>query len=89
MPSKLQIGNNAEVTYFQLNGRLAPGFNAPAEHTLAEGRIVEVIDGPKCADSIWWWKIHFAGTISTGEYLDYEVWLPEVDYDTYYLRPVH
>jgi len=88
LPSKLKIGNRAEVIYFQLGGRLTPGFSSPIEHVLAQGQIVEIMEGPHCADSAWWWKIHFAGTISNGQYLDYEAWMPEVDYDTYYLKYV-
>jgi hypothetical protein len=88
LPSKLQIGDKAEVVYFQLSGRLMPGFNSPVEHVLAQGQVVEAIEGPRCADDSWWWKIHFAGIVSTGDYFDYMAWMPEVDYDTYYLKHV-
>lgn len=86
MDSHLQIGDTARVIIYQLSARSAPGFESPQEHVLAEGRVVEIVNGPKCADSAWWWEIHFAGTVSSGEYLDYFAWMVEVDYDTYYLQ---
>jgi hypothetical protein len=89
LPSKLQIGDKAEVVVFQVSGRDVPGINSTKEHVLAEGRVVTVLDGPQCVDNIWWWKIHFAGTISTGEYLDYEAWMPEADNDMYDLKAIH
>lgn len=86
LPSKLFVGANAKVVTFQLKGRDAPGFDSYSEHTLAEGRIVTVLEGPVCADDAWWWRIHFAGTVSTGKSLEYDAWMVEVDNDTYYLR---
>lgn len=86
LSSKLHIGDTATVNVFQLNGRSRPGFDKHVEHVLAEGREVTVIEGPQCVESAWWWKVHFAGTVSSGEYLEYDVWMPEADFDTYYLK---
>ena len=85
LPSKLNISNQARVNYFQVSARSAPGFSSPKEHVLAQGRLVEIVSGPQCTDQAVWWQIHFVGTISSGEYLDYQAWMPEVDNDTYYL----
>jgi len=85
---KLNIGDQAQVNYYQVSARSAPGFSSRKEHVLARGRVVDIIAGPQCVDKAVWWQIHFAGTISSGEYLDYQAWMPEVDNDTYYLVPV-
>ena len=85
LPGQLQIGAQAEVNFYQVSARAAPGFSARKEHVLAAGRIVEIIGGPRCADQAVWWEIYFAGTISSGKYLEYEAWMPEADADTYYL----
>ena len=71
LPPKLSLGAQAQVNYFQVSARSAPGFSAHKEHVLARGRVVEII----------------AGTVSSGDYLDFEAWMPEVDNDTYYLIP--
>lgn len=85
---KLNIGDQAQVNYYQVSARSAPGFSSRKEHVLARDRVVVIIAGPQCADQAVWWQIHFTGTISSGEYLDYQAWMPEVDNDTYYLVPV-
>ena len=76
------------MNYYQVSARSAPGFSSPKEHVLARARVIEIIAGPRCADQAVWWQIHFADTISSGEYLEYQAWMPEVDNDTYYLVPV-
>lgn len=88
LPSRLFIGANAKVIFFQLKSRVAPGFTTYSEHTLAKGRVINVLEGPVCADEAWWWRIHFAGTVSTGQVLEYEAWMVEADNDTYYLQAV-
>ena len=88
LESKLEIGENAAVNYFQVSTRSNPGFNSSKEHVLADGRVVEIVDGPECADQTWWWKVYFSGTVSSGKHLEFNAWMPEVDYDTYYLEPV-
>lgn len=88
LKSKLQIGDIAEIIIWQLKARVSPGFDTATKHVLAEGRVVKIINGPVCADSGWWWYIHFEGTISTGTYLDFYAWMVEVDYDTYYLKKI-
>jgi hypothetical protein len=85
LPSKLEIGDRAEVNYYQVSVRAAPGFSSHKEHVLAQGRVITIIDGHECADRAVWWKIHFAGTISSGKYQEYDGWMPEVDYDSRYL----
>jgi len=85
LPGKLKIGDEAQVNYYQVSARSAPEFSSPKEHVLARGRVVKIINGPQCADQAVWWNISFAGTVSSGEYLEYQAWLPEVDSDTYYL----
>lgn len=88
LDSQLQIGDRAEVIIYQLSARSAPGLSAPREHLLADGRFVEILGGPRCADSAWWWWIHFSGEISTGDKISFESWMMEADFDTYYLRKI-
>jgi len=85
LPNKLKVGDQARVDIFQLAARSVPGFTATKEHVLARDRIVEIVAGPECADRATWWTIYFSGTVSSGEYLEYQAWMPEVDNDTYYL----
>lgn len=86
LKKRLNIGDRAEVIIYQLSVRSAPGLSYSKEHVLAEGRSVDILDGPICADTAWWWKIYFSGQISTGDVITFEGWMMEADYDTYYLR---
>jgi hypothetical protein len=88
LPSKLRIGDRAKVSIYQLNARSDPGFHSNLEYMLAKGRIVEIMDGPECADEATWWKVYFSGSTSKKSYLEFEAWMPEVDYDTRYLEKV-
>jgi hypothetical protein len=86
--SRLEIGDRAEVIVFQVAGRSGPGYAYEKEHLLAKGRVVNVEEGPECNDDGWWWRIHYSGFLSDGEYHSYFTWVLEGDEENYYLKPL-
>jgi hypothetical protein len=70
----------AEVVVFQLNIRLEPGLAAERLDVLARDRLIKVLDGPRCVDDLWWWRVH-------NDDLALEGWVVESDETIYYLSP--
>lgn len=55
---RLRPGANATVVDNRSNRvRTAPGVNAPIVGSIASGMGMRIIDGPKCANNMWWWKV--------------------------------
>jgi len=77
---RLSIGETAQVIVFQVNIRTSPGLSASKVNYLARNRIVQVLDGPRCANDSWWWKIY-------SDDLGYGGWVMEADHENYYLSP--
>lgn len=58
LPPRLRPGANATVVDNRSNRvRKAPGVNAPLVGSIPSGMAMRIMDGPKCADSMWWWKV--------------------------------
>jgi hypothetical protein len=79
-PNQLEVGGTAVVIVFQVNLRAEPGLNAPQVEVLARNRTVQVQDGPRCADGLWWWEVY-------NDDLEISGWVVEADEENYYLEP--
>jgi SH3-like domain-containing protein len=56
----LRVGGRAEVVTDALNVRSSPSRSASVAEILARGAVVEVIEGPRSADGLTWWRIRSA-----------------------------
>ncbi|MBN1680110.1 MAG: DUF3160 domain-containing protein [Anaerolineae bacterium] len=82
LPPRLVVGGSGQVSFtdgLPLNVRAAPGLSGAQVTQLPEGTAFSVIDGPVCADAIYWWQIDSGGVIG---------WIAESADGTYYVEPV-
>jgi hypothetical protein len=70
----------AEVVVFQLNIRLEPGLAAERLDVLARDRVIIMLEGPRCVDDLWWWRVR-------NDDLALEGWVVESDETNYFLSP--
>jgi hypothetical protein len=85
MGRRLEVGEGARTTLFPESPttvRQYPGTSAPRERTIPPGLMFEVIDGPECANGIWWWGI--AGYDEDGSWTG---WIGEGQGGTYWVEP--
>lgn len=82
-PSRLTVGKYAAVsTDPPLANRLrsGPGKSYPIVGKIQPGEVMQVLDGPRCADGWAWWKVRELDTGLIG-------WTAEGDLDAYWLVP--
>ena len=83
-PTQLKVGEYASVStdppLTPNNVRAEAGINQSLIGSIAPGRVVEILDGPVCNNSLQWFKVR---AIETG----LEGWTPEGDHDTFWLTP--
>lgn len=84
---RLKVGKSAYVAVFQINVRETPSLNAEKVNVLKQGRQVTVLEGPKCFDKIWWWKIHFDGLEGNNPVPAFDGWAGEGDNTDFWLAP--
>lgn len=79
---RLSVGDKARVTFsngLSVRLRQQPRKSGEYIRSIPEGTLMDVIDGPECADSFLWWKIRLTdGT---------EGWVAEGESDNYFLEP--
>jgi hypothetical protein len=83
LPPRLVVGQPGQVLYVDgrpLHIRSSASHSATIVGQIPEGTQFTVLDGPTCADSIYWWRLK-AGTI-TG-------WAAEGDGGTYFVGQLH
>lgn len=56
-PSRLAVGDTAQVVNYQLNVRAGPSTSEPIVGRLEVGRTMEILDGPACDDGQLWFRI--------------------------------
>jgi hypothetical protein len=83
-PSRLEVGNLAVVegTSFNLRLRGEPGLGGTLAGEIAPADVVEIINGPACADGLVWWEVQSLsmGHIGwTAEGNAYGNWLGKVE----------
>jgi hypothetical protein len=82
-PSLINKGDEAQVTLYPpvtTRVRSAPGTSAERTGSIDPGELVQVTDGPKCADDYVWWQIESKEGL-TG-------WAAEGQLNNYFLVPV-
>src|SRR5689334_14371066 len=80
-PTQLQIGEQAQRPLGTgSNVRAEPNTRADFLGQIPAGGIVDVIDGPVCADGYAWWKIDYQGLVG---------WTPEGIGSDYWLQPLN
>lgn len=90
LPTRLSVGDKAQVANYQINVRGGPGTNFGVENTLLPGRLVEIIGGPECNDGQLWYQILSEPfTNSAGERVQVTGWSVEESGDTYFLEPAN
>jgi WD40 repeat protein len=74
---QLVIGEMAQVSEGQSNNvRENPSRDATRLGVIPSGGILEVLEGPTCADGLRWWRVHYENLIGwTVEGSDGEYWL--------------
>lgn len=84
LPTRLQVGMNAEVTRSgmapQLSLRAQPSLSSEKVHVIATGRKMTILQGPVCADSSYWWYIRSEQ--------GFEGWVREGDNEDYWIDPL-
>ena len=81
LPPRLEVGKQGLVDTqagFFLNVREAPGLNGAEMLRLAQGEIVDVVDGPQCVDGFQWWQI---------QQFDLTGWVAEAAGSDYMIAP--
>jgi|WetSurMetagenome_2_1015567.scaffolds.fasta_scaffold04974_8 uncharacterized protein YgiM (DUF1202 family) len=72
--TNFNIGDKVRTTHSnKLNVRTKPGLNSPIIDSMAKGSKGTVIDGPRSADNLKWWKISYDAGItgwSSGKWLE-------------------
>ncbi|MEO8612975.1 MAG: SH3 domain-containing protein [Chloroflexota bacterium] len=80
-PSQLQVGEQAQRPPGpDSNVRAEPSTRADFLGQIPAGGIVDVLDGPTCADGYSWWKIDYQGLVG---------WTPEGIGSDYWLKPLN
>lgn len=84
LPTRLQVGMNAEVTRSgmapQLSLRAQPSLSSEKVHVISTGRKMTILQGPVCADSSYWWYIRSEQ--------GFEGWVREGDNEDYWIDPL-
>lgn len=84
LPSRLQVGMNAQVTKSgmapQLSLRAQPSMNAEKVHFIAASRKMVILEGPVCADGSYWWRIRSEQ--------GFDGWSREGDNEDYWIDPL-
>lgn len=90
LPPRLKPGDTAGVTYTPpVANRLRknPGFRGSIITTISPGRTFYVMDGPVCADNLYWYYVNFQGRYGwTAESDEGQYWLEKRDATTYNYR---
>ena len=88
LPPRLTAGDTAGVTYTPpMANRLRkdPGFKGSIITMIQPGRTFYVMDGPTCADGLYWYYVNFNGYYGwTAESDDGKYWLEKKEPSTYY-----
>jgi|GEM_PF-5227567 len=93
--SRLQLGQQAVVSVFQVSVRTGPGASNSLVRNkyLKEGRVVTMIDGPVCGPTrsgglSWWWKVKSQEILlADGQTVIIVGWIGEKDDDVFLLAP--
>lgn len=79
LPPRLQVGQAGRVTPGLPNKlRAAPGTSADQVGSIPAEAAFTVLDGPRCAEEMYWWQVQYGG--ATG-------WTAEGDAEEYYIAP--
>lgn len=88
LPPRLKAGDTAGVTYTPpVANRLrrSPGFSGGIITMIQPGRTFYVMDGPVCADGLYWYYVNYNGNYGyTAESDDGQYWLEQRDATSYY-----
>ena len=81
-PTALKMGGYAYVStdspLTDNNVRSAPGINQDLIGSIVSGKVVELLEGPVCNNSLKWWKVRVSETGLVG-------WTPEGDHEASWL----
>ena len=91
LPSRVEVNSMAYISAFQVVVRQQPHKNAPfvASKYLAEGRQVQIIDGPVCNKPYRYWRVDSGDIVlSNGQRGRIIGWIPEESGDEYLLAPI-
>jgi hypothetical protein len=93
-PSYLTLGSTAYVSFFQVKVYREPSelSTLVPQKYLADGRVVEIIDGPVCGPGapghVLFWQVRSEDVLLTdGTVVDIVGWIPEESGDDYLLKP--
>lgn len=91
LPTRLVIGDTAQVINYQLNVRSGPGTRYSIARRLDVGRTMEVLDGPVCDDGQLWYYIRseVIRPRDGSQAYQAEGWLVEESDGQYYLEPAN
>jgi hypothetical protein len=83
-PSRLEVGDKAivEGTSFQIRLRGEPSLEGTLKGQIAPAEVVEIINGPACAEQLVWWEVLALGSGESGwtaEGNAYGSWLGKVE----------
>ena len=88
LPPRLRAGDTAGVTYTPpVANRLRkdPGFRGSIITMISPGKTFYVMDGPVCADNLYWYYVNFNGRYGwTAESDEGQYWLEKRDPSSYY-----
>ena len=88
LPPRLKAGDTAGVTYTPpVANRLRkdPGYRGAIITTISPGKTFYVMDGPVCADNLYWYYVNFNGKYGwTAESDEGQYWLEKRDPTSYY-----
>lgn len=89
--TRLDVGQQARVALFQIKVHQQPSTTSPlAPHLyLREGRIVTILDGPVCNESMYWWRaVSEEIVFPSGQRGRVEGWIREASEGEWLLEPI-